>query len=285
MEFKVTKECRLLDFLFEQMPDRSRTTVKSYLTHRQVSVGDTLTTRFDYALSAGDTVSVSRQKGKPELQSNMLRIVYEDDAIIVIDKREGLLSMATDKEQQRTAYYILSEYVKAESPQNRIFIIHRLDRETSGLMVFARSEEIQEKMQRSWRETIIDRRYVAVTEGTPDTPEGTIETFLTEDRNHKVWVSRDEEGDKAVTHFRVIASGNRYALLDLKLQTGRKNQIRAHLEWLKHPIAGDKKYGAQTNPLRRVCLHAYRLHLCHPVDGRELHFETPVPKSFSEIVK
>lgn len=267
------------------MPDKSRTTVKSYLSHRQVSVNGCITTQFDQQLVPGDSVAINRAKGPEAFRHPLLRIVYEDDYIIVVDKRNGLLSVSTDKQQKRSAFYILSEYVKRRDQSQMIFVIHRLDRETSGLMMFARDQTTQETMQRSWKDLVSDRRYVAVTEGTPPGTEGSIISHLTEDRNRKVWASARGDGAEAVTYYSVEQRGEEYSLIDLRLETGRKNQIRAHLEWKGCPIAGDKKYSAKTNPAGRVCLHAYKLHFRHPATGEELLFETPIPRSFTEIVK
>ena len=279
------KECQLLDFLFEAMPDKSRTTVKSYLTKRRVQVNDLTTTQYNFPLRKGDRVTIGSGRVAPAPKSQQLRIVYEDADIIVIDKRNGLLSIGTDKEQKRTAYYILSDYVKEQHPDNKIFVVHRLDRETSGLMMFAKSEKIQEQMQRGWHKLVLDRRYVAVIEGTLPHAEGVIDAPLTQDRNHKMWVTRPGEGEDATTYYTTLRSGKEYSLVDLRLVTGKKNQIRAHLEWKGTPIAGDKKYHAKTNPAGRVCLHAYKLSITHPITGQELHFDTRIPKLFEECVK
>jgi 23S rRNA pseudouridine1911/1915/1917 synthase len=176
----------------------------------------------------------------------------------------------------------MSEHVKRTDPANLIFIVHRLDRETSGLLVFAKSEEIQSHMQRTWKKSVLSRKYVAVTEGRPAKEEGTIEAALAQNKNLKVYV--DPEGEPAVTQYRVIASKNGYSLLELSLETGKKNQIRAHLEHIRTPIAGDKKYGAQTNPAGRVCLHAMVLDFIHPVTGEEMRFSTPVPRLFTDVL-
>ena len=279
------KECQLLDFLFEAMPDKSRTTVKSYLTKRRVQVNDLTTTQYNFPLRKGDRVTIGSGRVAPAPKSQQLRIVYEDADIIVIDKRNGLLSIGTDKEQKRTAYYILSDYVKEQHPDNKIFVVHRLDRETSGLMMFAKSEKVQEQMQRGWHKLVLDRRYVAVIEGALPHAEGVIDAPLTQDRNHKMWVTRPGEGEDATTYYTTLRSGKEYSLVDLRLVTGKKNQIRAHLEWKGTPIAGDKKYHAKTNPAGRVCLHAYKLSITHPTTGQELHFDTRIPKLFEECVK
>ncbi|MBQ5614122.1 MAG: RluA family pseudouridine synthase [Tidjanibacter sp.] len=279
------KECQLLDFLFEAMPDKSRTTVKSYLTKRRVQVNDLTTTQYNFPLRKGDRVTIGSGRVAPAPKSQQLRIVYEDADIIVIDKRNGLLSIGTDKEQKRTAYYILSDYVKEQHPDNKIFVVHRLDRETSGLMMFAKSEKVQEQMQRGWHKLVLDRRYVAVIEGALPHAEGVIDAPLTQDRNHKMWVTRPGEGEDATTYYTTLRRGKEYSLVDLRLVTGKKNQIRAHLEWKGTPIAGDKKYHAKTNPAGRVCLHAYKLSITHPTTGQELHFDTRIPKLFEECVK
>lgn len=279
------KECQLLDFLFEAMPDKSRTTVKSYLTKRRVQVNDLTTTQYNFPLRKGDRVTIGSGRVAPAPKSQQLRIVYEDADIIVIDKRNGLLSIGTDKEQKRTAYYILSDYVKEQHPDNKIFVVHRLDRETSGLMMFAKSEKVQEQMQRGWHKLVLDRRYVAVIEGALPHAEGVIDAPLTQDRNHKMWVTRPGEGEDATTYYTTLRRGKEYSLVDLRLVTGKKNQIRAHLEWKGTPIAGDKKYHAKTNPASRVCLHAYKLSITHPTTGQELHFDTRIPKLFEECVK
>ena len=279
------KECQLLGFLFEAMPDKSRTTVKSYLTKRRVQVNDLTTTQYNFPLRRGDRVTIGSGRVAPAPKSQQLRIVYEDADIIVIDKRNGLLSIGTDKEQKRTAYYILSDYVKEQHPDNKIFVVHRLDRETSGLMMFAKSEKIQEQMQRGWHKLVLDRRYVAVIEGALPHAEGVIDAPLTQDRNHKMWVTRPGEGEDATTYYTTLRRGKEYSLVDLRLVTGKKNQIRAHLEWKGTPIAGDKKYHAKTNPAGRVCLHAYKLSITHPTTGQELHFDTRIPKLFEECVK
>ncbi|MBR4063979.1 MAG: RluA family pseudouridine synthase [Tidjanibacter sp.] len=285
MILRPEREMPLLEFLFEAMPDKSRTTVKSYLTKRLVSVNDLTTTQFNFPLRAGDRVTIGSGRTAPTPKSQQLQIVYEDSDIVVINKRNGLLSIGTDKEQKRTAYYILSDYVKQQHPDNKIFVVHRLDRETSGLMMFAKSQEVQEQMQRGWHRLVLDRRYVAVIEGALPGGEGEINAPLTQDRNHKMWVTRPGEGEEAITYYTTLRRGENYSLVDLRLVTGKKNQIRAHLEWKGTSIAGDKKYSAKTNPASRVCLHAYRLSIVHPTTGKQLDFDTRIPKLFEDCVK
>ena len=283
LSFTIDRPVQLLEFLISAMPDKSRTTVKSFLSRRQVSVNHVVTTQFDRKLKPGDQVEVSSEKGRPEFRHPMVRLVYEDDWLIVIDKKYGLLSIATDKIVAKTAYHILSEYVKQEDRRNRIFVLHRLDRETSGLMMFAKSEEIQEKMQAHWSETVEERKYYAVAEGVFDKPEGTITSYLAENKAFKVYATTPDAGKEAILDYRVMKQSPEYALLELELETGRKNQIRAQLESIKHPIAGDKKYGAQTNPVGRVALHAGVIAFVHPVTGEAMRFTSPLPSRFNTL--
>ena len=284
MEYKVERDGTLLPFLLERMEGRSRSSVKSYLTHGQVAVNGCHTTRHDTPLTAGDTVTVTKHRTAGTLHHPMLRIVYEDERLIVADKRNGLLSVGTEKEHRKTAFYILSEYIKRNNPAARLFVVHRLDRETSGLMIYAKDQRTQEILQKNWKTMVLDRRYAAVVEGRLPQTKGTIATLLREDRNRKVWASCNGTGEEAATDYTVLREGRNYSLVELSLHTGKKNQIRAHMEWMKTPIAGDKKYGAQTNPAGRVCLHAYKLCFIQPTTGERLDFSTGIPRIFEDTV-
>lgn len=285
LSFTVPEGTRLLDYLFAVLSDKSRTTVKSYLTHRQVYVNDRVTTRYDLPLRAGDRVTVRRKRGYDLCESPLLNIVYEDDYLIVADKKYGLLSVATDKTGEKTAYRILSEHVKKEDPRNKIFVVHRLDRETSGLMLFAKDEKTQETLQRNWEEAVIERTYVAVVEGVPQPESGTVRSYLAESSAFKVYPSTPEKGKLAVTDYRLLRSGGEYALLELSLKTGRKNQIRVHMQQIGHSVAGDRKYGGRSCSINRVALHARRLGFVHPATGKVLSFDTGIPKKFNLLLK
>ena len=285
-EFNISEATTLMPCLVENIKNQSRTTIKSYLTHRQVSVNNIITTQFNLGLKEGDVVRVRTGRAPLELKHPMLRIVFEDKHIIVIDKRNGLLSMATDKQREKTAYYILSDYIKLADPNNRLFILHRLDRETSGLMMFAKSEEVQSTMQKGWHTLVRERRYVAVVEGRFAEKSGEIRTQLVENKALKMYVPNDDsEGELAITRYKVLKQGKENTLVELELETGKKNQIRVHMEHLKAPIVGDKKYGAATSKINRVCLHAYVLNITHPVTGEDLDFETRVPQIFLNMIK
>lgn len=282
---EVTEETTLLNFLLASLNHLSRTTVKSLLAHRQISINGRMTTQFDMPLKKGDKVTVGFDKANLPFSHPKIEIVYEDDSLIVINKATGLLSMATDKIREKTAYHILSEYVKRKNPHHRIFILHRLDRETSGLMMFAKNQNVQEKLQRHWNEAITERKYIAVVEGKPKQEEDTLKSYISENTALVVHKASAEDGKLAITHYRVLKSNQQFSLLELELETGRKNQIRVHMQEAGCPVTGDKKYGARYNPLNRLCLHAFKLHFIHPESGKEMTFETAIPKHFLLQVK
>ncbi len=273
-----------MEFLIEQLKGKSRTTVKSLLAHRQVSVGAHAITQFDYPLESNQIVTINWGVVSEQARYRGVRILFEDPYLVVIEKEAGMLSIATAKEKLLTTYSVLSGHVKKENPENRIFVLHRLDRDTSGVMMFAKSEEIQEIMQKDWQEAVVRRSYVAVVEGEVETDSGTIRSFLKENKALIMYSTKVAgEGDEAITHYKVLKRNEEFSLMEVELETGRKNQIRVHMKELGHPVAGDKKYGSKLNPLRRTCLHANILAFKHPVTGEELSFETPVPHRFLSL--
>ena len=283
--YKVQSRTTLLDFLLSVFSDKSRTTVKSYLTHRQVAVNDVPTTQYDVVLQAGDEVKVNFDRSFHVFRHNRIRLVYEDEFILVIDKGYGVLSMATERIKEGTAYRIMSDYVKRENPGAAIFVVHRLDRDTSGLMMFAKSQGVQETLQRNWNNLVLSRKYVAVVEGAPEPAEGIVRSYLAENSAFEVYSTQNpEEGQLAVTRYKTLKSNGRFSLVELDLETGRKNQIRVHMKDLGHSIVGDRKYGAKGSPIGRVALHASKLHFAHPITRKEMLFETPVPQKFLYIV-
>ncbi|MEK7719151.1 MAG: RluA family pseudouridine synthase [Bacteroidota bacterium] len=280
-QLTVTKPSRLMEFLIEQLKGKSRTTIKALLAHRQVSVGTHTITQFDYPLEQNQLVTINWGVVPEQTRLRGVRILFEDPYLIVIDKEAGMLSIATAKEKLLTTYSILSSHVKKEDPTNRIFVVHRLDRDTSGVMMFAKSEKVQEIMQKEWQEAVIRRSYIAVVEGIVEKDEDTIRSFLKENKMLFMYSTKvPGEGDEAITHYKVLKRGEEFSLLEVELETGRKNQIRVHMKELGHPVAGDKKYGSKLNPLRRTCLHANILAFKHPITGEELSFETPPPHRF-----
>ena len=286
LEFTPEADARLLDFLYQAMPDRKRTTVKDYLRHRQVMVDGNVTSQWDTPVGPASLIRVNTSREFQTLANPRLRIVYEDDDIIVVNKGYGLLSVGTDTKREGTAYSILRDYVKRVNPRNKLFIVHRLDQHTSGLMLFAKTEQAKETMQHNWNNMVLERRYVAVVEGgAPEPPEGQVRTLLAENSEHVVYVTDNPaEGREALTEYCTLAARGNYALLELELATGRKNQIRVHMQHIGHPISGDRKYGAKTSPIHRLALHARTLRFVHPVTRRDMNFSTPVPAAFRKML-
>lgn len=288
-QLEVKQEGTLMEFLINSLKDQSRTTVKSLLSHQQITIKEQVVKQFDHPLKPGDVVCVHWEAGKETLDNPMLSIVYEDKYLLVVNKSAGLLSIATNKERVRTAYSLLSEYVKKQHPANKIFVVHRLDRETSGLMLFAKNEEVQYRMQNNWKFAVSQRRYIAVVEGKLETGDGTgkgtIRSYLWESKALIVYSSNNpEDGQLSVTHYRVLKSNNDYSLLECELETGRKNQIRVHLNSIGYPLVGDLKYGGHASKLKRLALHAHVLSFTHPITGEFHAFETPVPPAFEKLV-
>lgn len=280
----VTEPAELMKFLLAKLPAKSRKDIKSLLAHRQISVGNEVVTQFNYPLVVGQQVIVNWNKVLIEEQPQGLTIVFEDPDIIIIEKEQGLLSIATATEREETAYSILSNHVKKRDPRNKVFILHRLDRETSGLMMFAKSEKVQQLMQKAWKETVLERTYIVVVEGLVNKEEGTVTSWLTESKTFMMYSSRTpNDGQKAITHYRVLKKNKHYSLLEVKLETGRKNQIRVHMKDIGHSVIGDKKYGATKNPIGRLGLHARVLAFKHPMTGEVVRYETDIPKGFLNL--
>lgn len=285
-ELKASQTCELLDFLVEQKVRKSRNAVKSLLAHKQIKVNGKLITQYNHELHKGDNVSVMKfDQSRKEKRLQGLKIVFEDDDIIVVDKEPGFLSVSTDKEKVRTAYGMLNEYVKKKNKNARVFVVHRLDREASGLLVFARSAELQEMFQKNWNSLVKSDTYSVVVEGELEEKEGSIVSWLTENKNFVMMSSSyDNGGLKSITHYKLIKSTGRYSLLDLELETRRKNQLRIQMQSIGHPVVGDKKYGASNNPIKRIALHAREIIIKHPFTGETLEFKSSIPKSIQQLV-
>lgn len=283
--YRVTEPAELMEFLMKKMSGISRTKVKSMLTNRIVLVNNTIRTQYNFPLKPGMEVQISKEKHKSGFRHPLLNILYEDPYIIVIEKKEGLLSVASEKQKERTAQHILNEYVKRGHRNNRIYVVHRLDRETSGIMMYAKDEKTQYTLRDNWHDLVRDRRYVAIVTGDVEQDEGTVSSWLTD---RKLYVSSspvDDGGKFSVTHYRVIKRANGFSLLELQLETGRKNQIRVHMESLGHPVVGDERYGCDINPLGRLALHAFKLCFYHPVTHEWMEFETPYPTPFKTLMQ
>lgn len=281
-EYHVQEPDELLLFLFEVLPDTGRNSVKSMLKRGQVLVDEQTETKHDFNLRKGQKVTIIKNKvAKRKSTLTGLSILHEDEDVIVVDKSSGLLSIASPKEKQMTAHRQLMNYVKQQNPGNRIFIVHRLDRDTSGVMLFAKSEEVKERLQKTWKKSVEERTYIALVEGRLKQQEGTITSYLKESKSWKVHSSQKQNGGQhAVTHYQVLESKGNGTLVQVQLETGRKNQIRVHMQDIGHPIVGDDKYGSTINPIQRLGLHAHVLAFKHPKTGKTLRFESAVPKAF-----
>ncbi|MDE6859250.1 MAG: RluA family pseudouridine synthase [Duncaniella sp.] len=274
-----------MEFLIASMPERKRTTIKNLLSHNQVAVNGIPTTQFDTPLAPGDEVKVNLSREFRVFYNRRLKLVYEDDDIIVVNKGYGLLSMGTDKIKEGTAYSILRDYLKWQDPRNKLFIVHRLDRDTSGLMVFAKSVEAKERLQHNWNNMVLSRKYLAVVEGRPEPEEGEVRSYLAENSRFEVYSTNNPaEGQLAITRYKTLRSRNGYSLMEVTLDTGRKNQIRVHMKDLGHPITGDRRYGAKSSPIHRMALHAQTLRFVHPITRKDMNFTTPIPASFAKMV-
>ena len=285
-EFHVAFECELLPFLLGLPIGLSRKQAKDLLKFQTVAVRGKARARHDTLLAPGDVVELA-SKRRPASRSvgrMGLRIVHTDDAIVVIDKPEGLLSMGSEREKEKTAHRILNEHFKmlTKSTRQQVFIVHRLDRETSGLMIFARSQSIQATLQRNWKD--VTKRYLAIVEGMPSDASGTLRDYLMESKSLKVHRVA-KEGESAITHFRVVRTFSKWSLLELTLETGRKHQIRVQLAAMGHPIVGDRKYGATIDLARRLALHSYELTFPHPVSGASMDFQSELPDPLKALIE
>jgi len=277
----------LLSFLFATHPDVKRTKVRQWLKHGAVQVNGKSVGRFNHALRVGDVVSIRTKQETlaEELLPPGIEVLFEDESLIVIDKPAGLLSMASETERRKTAYAYLTDYVRRGDPrsQERVWIVHRLDRDASGLMVFAKTEAAKRALQADWHQA--EKRYLAVVEGSPPAESGVLRSHLDESNPYRVFSARPSEQTRlAVTNYRVVKKSDTRSLLELTIETGRRNQIRVQLADIACPIIGDRKYQAATNPAGRLGLHASSLQFQHPISGAVLAFDSHLPRNLSRLV-
>lgn len=282
-QYCVTENVQLFEFLKQTLTEQSQASLKKYLKYGCIRVNECHgVTRYDYPLNSGDIVYIYSQKSVQfGLNHPKLKILYEDESLIVASKGSGLHSVDTTGGGVENAASILERYIQKKDPKKRIYIVHRLDRDTSGVMIFAKTRPAQDRLVKHWRERILSRRYVALAEGEIYPREGRIASYLYEDEKKIVHSCEDSRrGVYAATHYRVLSGNARYSLVMLELETGRTNQIRVHLQSLGHPVAGDMKYHAKTDPADRLALHARSIKFVHPLTGRILSFEEPEPDSW-----
>lgn len=279
-EIKVSESAELLTYLVDKKIRSSRNAAKSLLSHKQIKVNNQTVSQFNYELKSGDIITIHKHDHKRDVKKlKGLTIVYEDKDIIVVDKETGLLSVGTGSNLKETAYNIVNNYLTSKNAKIKAYVLFRLDRETSGLMVYAKSPEIQESLQKAWFIKPPFRSFLAIVEGKVEAQKDSIKSWLTENKNFQVFsTSFDNGGQLAVTNYETLKSNNRFSVLSITMDTARKNQIRVQLQSIGHPIVGDKKYGSKISPLRRIALHANKIVFTHPVSKEKLELESPLPK-------
>ena len=312
--YKAPHEGGLLEILFELLPQQSRTSVKNMLSKGQIQVNGQSVTAFDHPLKKGDTLTIlpkgvsiaraTRLDAREEVEKAGVKILFEDEHYLVVDKPSGLLTISTPGHKEKTLYALLNAYVKVNARMQRkedlitgkepdrstakVWIVHRIDKGTSGVLVFAKSERAKDILQSKWKELVAERRYVAWLEGSLEKDGGAIQSWLVESpKSLKMKSFPDEvkDGQLAITHYKVLQRTRRYTQVEFELETGRKNQIRVHAADLGHPIAGDDKYGAQTSPIHRLALHAATLVFRHPFTQKMVRCSSPLPESFDRFTR
>lgn len=275
-----SKEIFLIDLLLEEFGTASRSGVKRLILNGNILVNGKTVTRPVELVHPGDTVEYRKYKAKPETWNSPFPVLYEDEALLIVDKPAGILTHAEKGATGTSLYKEMLEYIKERSKgKERIYVVHRLDREVSGIVVFAKSEDAQQKIKDEWRDT--EKKYYALVHGKPESPEGTIQNWLMEGRDQRVRVVRQQEGAKqAVTHYRILKEFPEQTLLEVILETGRKNQIRVHLAEMGCPVVGDWRYGSKDPVKRRIRLHAFYFSIIHPVTGTRIEAESRMPRGF-----
>ena len=283
--FVVSAPSKLLEFLLANVKE-SRTKIKATLQGRGIKVNGKFVTQFDFQLEPGMKVAVSKTKRNQQTFKNRyVKIVYEDRWLVVVEKNVGILSMAAGHSSLNVKS-VLDDYFHKSRQRCRAHVVHRLDRDTSGLMVYAKDIDTEQMFEHDWHNIVYDRRYVAVVSGEMEQEGGTVANWLKDNKAYITYSSPVDNGGKyAVTHFHVLARTTEHSLVEYRLETGRKNQIRVHSADMGHPVCGDVKYGNGDDPLHRLCLHAYMLCFTHPVTGERMEFETPIPTQFRRIFK
>lgn len=278
----VKENAPLLEYLINNVSE-SRSKLKATLQGRGIAVNGRMVTQFDYQLKAGDKIIISRHKKQNQFKSRYVKIVYEDRWLVVVEKNIGILSMAAGHSSLNVKS-VLDDYFLKSRQKCRAHVVHRLDRDTSGLMAYAKDIETEQILEHNWHQIVYDRRYIAVVSGEMEQDNGTIANWLKDNKAYITYSSPTDNGGKyAVTHFQVLNRTTEHSLVEYKLETGRKNQIRVHSADMGHPVCGDVKYGNGDDPLHRLCLHAYMLCFTHPVTGEPMEFSTPIPTAFRSL--
>lgn len=277
-KYLVKKDILLMEFLLNYYNKKN---VKNLLKYKLVKVNGKVVSQFNYQLKNGDELTVD----KNDRNKSNLDIIYEDDELVVVNKPAGLLSIAGGNEKEKTAYHLVSEYLKSKDKSAKVFVVHRLDKDTSGVLLFAKNEIIKNKLQNNWNEIVYKRGYLAIIEGRLKKKTGRIKNYLDESKTQMVYVSNNKKGKLAITNYKVLQESRYNTLIEVFLDTGRKNQIRVHMQSLGHSIVGDKKYGATTNPLKRMGLHSHVFAFVHPDTKVKMEFKAAMPDEFRKMFK
>lgn len=268
----------ILEALSLFFPKSSKNTLRSWIKEGRVQLDNVSVKTTQQVAQEGQTLTIGNRK---KFLGNDLTVIYEDGDIVAVDKPIGLLSVASTFQKEETAHAFLKIYYKSR----KIFVIHRLDQDTSGVLLFAFNQKTYEELKSLFAAHDIERSYTAIVEGHMQSPKGTWKNYLYEDPNYRVHLTDDPtKGEEAITHYKTIATSKKYSLLELTLETGKKNQIRVHCQAAGHPIVGDKKYGAHSNPIKRLALHAHLLAFKHPISHKKLRLESPVPEDFFKLI-
>ncbi len=283
MKIIVKENGELLDYLYKNL-DMSKKKIKSYLTHGSIYINNTKVTKYNYKIVKGLEIIIdTNKKNKKELP---FEIIFEDDEIIVVNKPSGLLTIATIKEKEKTLYHYISEYLKSTDKRAKVYIVHRLDKDTSGIVLFAKNEKMKNTLQKNWNDYVSVREYIAVVTGKLKAKKARLVNRLLETKTNLVYITNKKEGKEAITNYEVIKENDKYSLLKINLETGRKNQIRVQLANIDCPIVGDNKYGEKdkNSKATRLCLHANRLKIYYPKIKKEIMFEVKTPKEFKKLI-
>ena len=272
----------VLNTIYNFKKDLSKKTIKQYLKNNMIKVNKQTINHSNHIVSPNDTIEISYQK--QFLPNYNLDIIYEDNYLIAINKPSGLLSISNDTEKNLTAYRLVSDYYKLSNKRNFIFVVHRLDQDTSGILLFSKDQKIRDNMQQNWNTITKKRGYLALIEGKIK-QSGTFHSFLIENKLGFIHSTKSPLGKEAITHYQLIKTNNNYSLAQVYLETGRRNQIRVHFSENHTPIVGDKKYHAKTNPIKRLCLHANILEFIHPITKKLIHLETALPDNINKLIK
>ena len=290
-EYNVNKEIELFEFLLTTLSKESRNNVKAILSKKCVAVNGLVCSQYNYKLYRGDVVMVSpkpiigleKMKKQKETVKKHLDIIYEDDDFIAINKPSGLLSVESDKEKVDTAYKQVLEYLQSKNKTARCFQVHRIDKNTSGVLLFTKDYKLNEVLKKEWNKLVSLREYIAVVDGTLDEKSGSIKSYLMKAETNLMYTYKSKKGELAITHYKVMKENDKYSLLLVNIDSGKKNQIRVAMNDMGHPIIGDDKYGSPTNPINRLGLHASKLVLKNPKNDKIYEFKASIPKDFDKL--